>query len=45
MQDYCKDWAEQTIVSVVLVCSEGLAPHIMHSELFHTIKLQSRLQS
>ncbi|DBB09593.1 hypothetical protein WJX82_008458 [Trebouxia sp. C0006] len=31
LQDYCKDWAEQTIVSVVLVCSEGLAPHIMHS--------------
>lgn len=31
LQDYCKDWAEQMIVSVVLVCSEPLAPHIMHS--------------
>lgn len=31
LQDYCKDWAEQMIVSVVLVCSESLAPHIMHS--------------
>ena len=31
-QDYCKDWAEQMIVSVVLVCSEPLALHMLHSK-------------
>ena len=40
MQDYCKDWAEQMIVSVVLVCSESLAPHIMHSTLMHACSMQ-----
>lgn len=32
IQDYCKDWAEQMIVSVVLVCSEPLALHTLHSK-------------
>lgn len=32
LQDYCKDWAEQMIVSVVLVCSEPLALHMLHSK-------------
>lgn len=31
-QDFCKDWAEQMIVSVVLVCSEPLALHMLHSK-------------
>ena len=43
MQDYCKDWAEQIIVSTVLVCSEGLAPHIMHSKLVHCCAVQQLL--
>lgn len=31
LQDFSKDWAEQMIVSVVLVCSEPQALHILHS--------------
>ena len=32
LQDFSKDWAEQMIVSVVLVCSEPRALHILHSK-------------
>ena len=32
VQDYCKDWAEQLIVSVVLICSESKAPDLMRGD-------------
>ena len=40
LQDFSKDWAEQMIVSVVLVCSEPHALHILHSKQTHASMLQ-----
>lgn len=40
LQDFSKDWAEQMIVSVVLVCSEPQALHILHSKQTHASMLQ-----
>ena len=42
-QDFCKDWAEQMIVSVVLVCSEPLALHMLHSKQHSRKNLEATL--
>ena len=39
LQDYCKDWAEQLIVSVVLICSESKAPQMMRGSIAICIML------
>ena len=42
LQDYCKDWAEQLIVSVVLVCSESKAPEMLRGNIVMTRHLLYR---